>query len=325
MDSITAIVALIVSFFCVYYGANYFIEGAAAVARKLKVSSLVIALTVVAFGTSAPELVVGIMSSIRHTYDLSVGNLLGSSFADVTLVLGVAALIKPIRIKMDFLRQEFPFVIVAGALIFLLSSDGTLTWGDGVILVLTFFIYLYYTLIVRMLEEKITPKDEIVETAELRKLNILDGQTFRRNLMYLVGGLFVLTLGAYWLIDSAVTISNILHIPALIIGVTLISMGTVMPEFITNIVASFKEKEEDIQVGNSLGSLIFNIMFLFGIFAIIHPISIPSNLIHFELPALLAIGILLIPLMRRNFVLGRFEGTLLVCLYIAYIVKQFYF
>jgi cation:H+ antiporter len=294
------------------------------VAKRLRMPPLVIALTVVAFGTSAPELFVGIMSSIKHTYDLSVGNLLGSSFADITLVLGIAALIRPIRIKADFLRREFPFVIVAGVLIFFLSTDGMLTWGDGVILILTFAVYLYYTLIVRILEDKLHPQEERIETAELKRLKIIDAQTFRRNIVYLLGGLFVLTLGAYWLIESAVAIATSLHIPQLVIGVTLISIGTVMPEFITSIVAAFKG-DEDIQVGNSLGSLIFNVMFLFGIFAILHPITIPSNILYFELPALLSIGVLLIPLMRRNFVLGRFEGALLVLLYIAYTVKQFWF
>jgi len=315
---------LVVSFFCVYFGAMYLIDGSVALARRFKVPSMLIGLFIVAWGTSTPEFFVGIVSFLKGVGELSVGNLLGSSFFDVTLVLGVVALIRPIHIKVDFLRREFPFVIVASVLLFLLASDGVLTWGDGLILLLTFGVYVYYTFVVRMLERKANPDDEGIEQRELAGLRLIGDKSFRLNVIYVVGGLFVLVLGAHWLTDSAVSIAQMLRLPQLVIGVTFISMGTVLPELVTGVMASFRG-EEDIEVGNALGSLIFNLLFLFGFFALLRPIVIPVNLLWFELPALVGIGILLIPLMRRNFVLGRFEGSLLVLLYVVYMAKQFFF
>jgi len=163
-------VALFVSFFAVYYGAIYVIDGSAGMARKFKVPSLIIALTIVAFGTSVPEIFIAVISYFKGVAQVSVGNLLGSSFLDVTLVLGIVALIRPIHIKVDFLRKEFPFVIIAGALIFLLASDGTLQWGDGIILLITFCTYIYYTLIVELLEQKVKPSEGRLQEEELKKL-----------------------------------------------------------------------------------------------------------------------------------------------------------
>ena len=318
------IVALVVSFLCTYYGAMYFIDGSAALAKRFRVPVLVIGLTIVAFGTSVPEMFVAIVSYFKGVPTLSVGNLLGSSFADISLVLGIVALIRPIHIKVDFLRREFPFVIVAAVLLFLLASDGELTWGDGLILILSFCVYLYYTLIVRMLENKVRPSEEIIEEKELRKLQLLEAESKKVSLFYLFGGLITLLLGAHWLTDSAVTLARYLQVSDFVIGITLISFGTVLPELITGIMASVKG-EEDIEVGNALGSFIFNILFIFGFFTLLQPIAIPINWLFFEIPVMLGVGILLIPLMRRNFTLGRLEGILLILIYLVYISKQILF
>lgn len=318
-------VALFVSFFAVYYGAIYVIEGSAGMARKFKIPSLIIALTIVAFGTSVPEIFIAIVSYFKGVAQVSVGNLLGSSFLDITLVLGVVALIRPIHIKVDFLRKEFPFVIVAGLLIFLLASDGTLQWGDGIILLIMFSIYIYYTLIVELLEQKVKPSEGRLQEEEMKKLNILANESYRTSVFYLIGGLVILAVGVYWMVESAVSLASHFNVPAFIIGITIISLGTVMPELITGIIASIKG-EEEIEVGNALGSFIFNLMFIFGFLTLlVQKIDIPLNLLYFEIPLMLAVCVLLIPLMRRNFVLGRLEGALLILIYAIYLSKQVWF
>src|SRR3989304_4511548 len=223
-------VALFVSFFAVYYGAIYVIDGSAGMARKFKVPSLIIALTIVAFGTSVPEIFIAVISYFKGVAQVSVGNLLGSSFLDVTLVLGIVALIRPIHIKVDFLRKEFPFVIIAGALIFLLASDGTLQWGDGIILLITFCTYIYYTLIVELLEQKVKPSEGRLQEEELKKLKIFDHESYRTSTFYLLGGLVILAVGVYWMVESAVSLAHHFNVPEFIIGITIISLGTVLPE-----------------------------------------------------------------------------------------------
>jgi cation:H+ antiporter len=298
-------------------GADWLIQGATTLAKKFKVPDIVIGLTVVALGTSLAELFVNIMASFSGTSDVAMGNILGSNNVNVLLILGLAAVIYPLKVKNNTIWKEIPLCILAAVLVFVLTNDtmfnqytfNELSKTDGVVLLSFFGVFLYYTY---YLAKNSEPLEEWTD--------IKTDKSAGRALFHLGTGLVCLVVGAKMVVASAVTLATHLGVSEALIGLTIVAVGTSLPELATSVVASVK-KNADIAVGNIVGSNIFNIFFILGISALIRPLS--YNLT-FNKDAILGIAasVLMFFFMftgqRRIF--DRWEGVLFVMAYLAYTV-----
>ncbi|MFH1175097.1 MAG: calcium/sodium antiporter [archaeon] len=306
------------SMFCLYVGANYLVDNSASLARKLGISALVVGLTFVAIGTSIPELFIGIVSEINHVPNLSLGNLLGASIAVLSLVLGIAACIAPIKIHISTLQNEIPFLILGIMLVFLLSMDGILGGLDGVLLLVFLIVYLANTFIV---SKQNRYDDQRIVDIELTELLIIRGKKNRHYVFFILVGAIIVAVGAHFMVETALAFAHALHVPELLIGMTLVSIGTTLPELVTGIVSALKH-HEDLELGTLLGSAMFNMLGILGIICLLSPIAVPRTVLFIDLPVLFAIAVILYPLMRRNFVIHRYEGVILIILYCVYVAQM---
>lgn len=311
---ISVLFLIVVGFILLLKGADWLVDGSSSIARKLKVTQLVVGLTVVAFGTSAPELFVNIFSSINGKADIAIGNILGSNIVNILLILGISAVIYPLSLKQSTVRKEIPLSFLA-IIVFVLLANGEfvnnsfsgLTRIDGLVLVAFFLFFLYY--IFALSKEK-------VETfgAEIRLYSL------PRSLMLIVFGLAGLLLGGKWIVGSAVAIGSILGISEAVIALTVVAVGTSLPELATSAVAAYKGRA-DIAVGNIVGSNIFNIFWILGISAIIRPLPF-SKILFFDAGVVIFATLLLYLFMfvGKRHILERWQGIVFILLYIGYIV-----
>lgn len=308
-------ILLLAGFVLLIKGADFLVEGAVSIARRLKISDLVIGLTVVAFGTSTPELFVNLVAGMRGSTALAVGNVLGSNIANILLILGFAAVIYPLRVTREVVRREIPFSLLAIVVLGLLANDrlidlaagSQLTRSDGLVLLCFFVIFLYYN----FSQAGAIPEMEAQIPARIYGL-------LWSSLM-VVGGLAALTLGGHWIVEGAVTIATGFGLSEEVVGLSIVAVGTSLPELATSAVAATK-KNADIAVGNVVGSNIFNIFFVLGISATVRPIgfSPQSNL---DLLAVVFASLLLFLFMfsgRRRRV-DRWEGAVALVIYVGYI------
>lgn len=319
-------ILLILGFLLLIKGANYLVEGASALAKRLKVSDLVIGLTIVAFGTSTPELVVNIIASLKGNTDIAIGNILGSNIANIFFILGISAIICPLIISKNTVWKEIPLSLLATVVLGVLSNDtfingapnSILNRSEGIIFIFFFIIFLYYIFGIAKdgIKESIEKKEEAVKEHSLSILAI-----------YIVGGLFGLVLGGKWIVDSAVTIATHLGVSEALIGLTVVAIGTSLPELATSAIAAYK-KNADIAIGNIVGSNIFNIFWILGISAIIKPLPFDPARNLDVLMTIFASLLLFIfaftqkkrSLVFKQNVLERWEGILFVAIYISYII-----
>jgi len=249
-------------------GAEYFVKGSSSLAKKLGVSDFAIGLTVVAIGTSTPELFVSIVSAIKGSGDLLLGNLLGSNLSNVMLILGTSALIYPLAVRNRTLWKEIPFIFFLTALVgFLLNSKNhikSLGAAEGLILIMFFVIFLYYVYT--------TSKNDEAEITgiETEKWHVITLQ--------IIGGLTALILGAKWMVSGAVDIAKIFNVTESLVGITITAIGTSVPELATSIAAALKRKR-DIAIGNIIGSNIFNLSLILGVSSLIRPLTFSTNLL----------------------------------------------
>ena len=292
-----------------FLGGEGLIRGSSNLAIKLGITPLVVGLTVVAFGTSAPELVVSLKAAILGNSSISLGNVVGSNIANIALILGVAALIKPLDVHAIVIRREILIMIGFSVLLILFLLDGELGLIDGIIFL---SLLIFYTVInIIMARKEKTPEVDIVFNDKLRsKLGIPS------SIILMIGGLGLLVLGADYFLQSAVAIAKLFNVSDAIIGLTIVSIGTSLPELITSIVASYK-RESDIIIGNVIGSNIFNILLILGITTIIIPIS-SSGITYIDLGTMLFTAIILLPLSKSGFLITRLEGASLLLGYFGY-------
>ncbi len=309
---------LIAGIICLIKGADFLVDGSSSLAKKLGIPTLIIGLTVVAFGTSMPELVVNVISSIQGTGDVAFGNILGSNMANILLILGITALITKLKIQHSTTYKEIPFSLLAVIMLFIFSSIflfnktiiNSLLRIEGMILLLFFFIYLYYVF-------KLTKKN---------KSDLTDGKIEIKKhsrlviFLMILGGLIGLYFGGKWTVDGAVIIARSFGLSEFLISSTVIAIGTSLPELITSITAALK-KDVDLAVGNIVGSNIFNILWVLGLTATIKPIPFPI-FAFFDIAVLLFVTLLLFLFMfiGRKHELERWQGATFVMLYISYIV-----
>lgn len=292
-------------------GAEGLVRGSASVALRLGVAPLVVGLTIVAFGTGSPELVVSVSAALEGNSPIALGNVVGSNISNVALILGTAAIVAPMTVRAEVIKREVPIMIAVSAFLWLLIYDGELSRIDGAILFAGSVAYTFLTYRLSQKKEKKEVEDEFEEAFEPSKKSVW------LDIVFIAAGLALLVLGANVLLSGAVTIAKRFGISEVVIGLTIIAIGTSLPELATSVLAALK-KESDIAFGNAIGSNVLNILAVLGITAIIQPIS-AGEIRALDLGAMLGSAALLFLLLGRNFRLDRIEGTLLLIGYIIYI------
>lgn len=300
-------------------GAELFVRGSSRLAARMGVSSLVIGLTVVSFGTSAPELAISIQSGLDGQTDLLIGNIVGSNICNVLLILGVSALITPLVVDQKLVRQDVPLMIGIALLLWIISLDGSISRMESVGFVLLLLAYIGFQIYQSRRETSERVKQEYEEAlGEPEKIN---KRHWLFHLVLIISGLALLILGAQWLVDSAIEIARFLGISSVIIGLTIVSVGTSLPEVATSVLAGLKG-ERDIAVGNVVGSNIFNILCILGISGSILPeaIAVPSGILAFDLPVMIAVSIACLPVFFTGYTIARWEGFVFLGYYVAYTI-----
>jgi cation:H+ antiporter len=286
-----------------YYGAEYLVSGSSSLALSYGVRPLVIGMTVVAFATSMPELMVSLLAAIGGSSDIAAGNIIGSNIANIGLILGSAALIAPLAVDSSMLKREIPYVIGASLLLILFSMDGVLGFGNGFVLFLLLLVFLGYCLFSARRDPLGGPAAAEVVAREKR------GR--KKDLFLILLGIVGLGVGAELMVRSAVTIARAFGISELVIGLTIVAMGTSLPELAASLMSAWKG-EMDLSIGNVIGSNIFNILFVLGVCPMIRPLVVDPSLLRFELPVMLAFTVALVPMILHRSTLGRRKGGLLV-------------
>lgn len=303
---ITSLTLLILSLMALYIGAGWLVQGSSALALKAKISPLVIGLTIVAFGTSAPELAVSLGATLRGQGDIAIGNIVGSNIFNIGVILGVSATICPLQVKKQLLRIDIPIMLAATILFTILFWNGTLDRKEGLFFLTGIIIYTLLSLLYSRKQEE----EPNLELEEQPKHWAVDTLT-------IISGLVVLVFASRLLVDNAVSIAKELGVSEAVIGLTIVAAGTSMPELATSVVATYKHKT-DIAIGNIVGSNLFNILAIAGSCSLIHPIE-AKNVNYIDLLVMLAISILLLPLMKSGQKISRTEGVALILFYVIYL------
>ena len=294
-----------------YFGADWLVKGASRLAITLNVQPVIVGLTVVAFGTSLPEFVVSFIGAMRELPDIALGNIVGSNIVNIGFIIGLSAIIFPLSVYMKLLKFEVPFMIFAAFLLFIFSINGTVSRMDSILFAVIFSGYIAYTI---RAAKKETP-DVAGEYREFLRVR----DSIKKDIVLIIAGLAVLIAGAEILLISAVSIARAMGISELIIGMTIVAVGTSLPELATSAVAAFK-READISIGNIVCSNIFNILFILGVTGIIRPVSVHPEAWRLHMPVMIFFSLLLFIFMKTGNVISRAEGAVMVLLYIGYLM-----
>jgi len=297
-------------------GAELLVRGASRLATALGIPALVVGLTVVAVGTSSPEIAVAIQSSFNGQADIALGNVVGSNIANVLLILGLTALVAPLVVPQLLIRQDVPIVIGVSALVFLLSLDGSLGRFDGALLLGGIVAYIVF--VVRQ-SRKESARVKAEYQAEFGVAQVHATQGWPRSVALALVGLGLLIVGASWLVDGAVAFARVLGVSELIIGLTVVAVGTSLPEVATSMLASLRG-ERDIAVGNVVGSCIFNLLLVLGLMALIAPSGVPVPVAarNFDMPVMLVTAVACLPIFINGHTIYRWEGGLFLGYYASY-------
>lgn len=297
------------------YGADSLVKGSSSLAKKAGLSNIFIGLTIVAFGTSMPELVVNVLASFKGNNDLAIGNIIGSNISNILLILGISAIIYPLVVKRGTITKEIPFALLAVVVVFILGNDflfdglqrSLMSRADGLILLCFFAIFIYYTIGI----SKAAPssEDEPVKT-----------YAYPVTISLIIGGLLGLVIGGNFLVDSSVAIARFFHVSEALIGLTIVAVGTSLPELATSAIAATR-KHSDIAIGNIVGSNIFNIFWILGVSATINPLSFSPKLnIDVFINTLITLLLLIYMFVGKKNILQRWQGATMVGLYACYVI-----
>jgi len=311
-------ILFVIGIFLLIKGADYLVDGSSSLAKKFKVPTLVIGLTIVAFGTSMPELIVNILASLKGNGDIAFGNIVGSNIANILLILGITATIKLLKVQHSTTWKEIPFSLLAAIVLLVFASTmfldklaiSSILRFEGIILLLFFAIFLYYVIELAR-RNKSQMKDDKLEIKKLSSLKIF---------LYILGGLVALYFGGKLVVEGAVALARLFGMSEYFISLTIVAVGTSLPELVTSIIAALKG-DSDMAIGNVVGSNIFNIFWILGVSALIAPITIPTFAI-IDLLVLLGTTFLLFLFMfiGRKHELERWQGMVFILMYVAYIV-----
>jgi cation:H+ antiporter len=300
-----------------YYGAEWLVRGASRIARGLGISALIVGLTVVAFGTSAPELVVSLVAAVEDRPDVTIGNVLGSNILNILVIVGISALVRPLAVQMILLLRETPLMIASTLLIPVVAWDGLVSRWDGTILLGLFVAYIAF--MVRLARRELPRTDEQFRSLE-QHWGVGPTRLFRwRDVAFVVAGMMGLLVGARMLVAAAVAFAEAAGISELVVGITIVAVGTSLPELATSLVAGFR-RESDIALGNIVGSNIFNSLIILGLAAVVRPLSVDPGLMRFEIPVMIAASVLFLPLAYTRLRVDRWEGAVLLGGYVLFAV-----
>lgn len=305
------VLLLVAGLACLVIGAEALVRGASRLAAMLGMSPLVIGLTVVAFGTSAPELAVSVESALAGQGSIAVGNVVGSNIFNVLFILGLSALIVPLTVARQLIRLDVPLMIALSVLAWFFSLDNLVSHTEGLLLASGLLIYVVF--LIRQGRRDRSQQDE----------GSLGEETISRHwlwdLVWVVGGLALLVLGSRWFVGSAVSFAQSLGVSEAIVGLTIVAAGTSMPELVTSIVAAVRG-QRDIAVGNVVGSNVFNIMGVLGVASLVSPggIEVAPSVVHFDIPMMVVVAFSCLPIFFTGGVISRTEGALFMAYYAAY-------
>ncbi len=322
------ILLLIGGLILILLGANGLTDGAASVAKRFHIPSIVIGLTIVAFGTSAPELAVSVSSALKGSADIAIGNVVGSNIFNTLMIVGCTALFAPIVITRNTLRKEIPLCILSSIVLLICANDvflnkapeNILNRADGLLLLCFFVIFMGYTFAIAFKPATATQTEQIKPPTTEEEETEVKSLPWWKSILYIIGGLAALIFGGQLFVDGATGIARNLGVSESIIGLTLVAGGTSLPELATSIVAALK-KNPEIAIGNAIGSNLFNIFFVLGCSASITPLHL-NGITNFDLFTLVSSGILLwlFGLFFAKRTITRIEGGIMVLCYVAYMV-----
>ena len=307
------LILFVLGFVLLIVGAQALVNGASSIGTRLKISQMVMGLTVVALGTSLPELIVNVFASFAGNSALAIGNVLGSNITNTLLVVGTAAVIMPVSMGRQTLKRDIPFSLFVLVILFLLANDSlfgradSINRVDGLILLLLMAVFLY----VLFTNKK---ADDLLKDVEIKKISL------PLSILYIVGGSVALYYGGKWVVDGALVVARGMGISETAMGLTLVSGATSLPEWVTSILAA-RKKNADMALGNAIGSNILNVLLVLGVTALIRPVAYTANL-NIEIGLVFLSGVMLLIFARAGKVknqLNRLEGILLILLYIAFI------
>ena len=307
-------VLLIIGFLLLIKGADLFVSGASSIAKTFKIPTLIIGLTIVAFGTSAPEAAVSITGAFKGANDITVGNVVGSNIFNLLVVVGVAAMISPLKVKRSIISKEFPFTLLAAFALIILGLDtqyhgykeNILTRADGIMLLLLLGIFMYY-----LIELALTSREEATDEE-------YEEMPLPKSILLSIIGVVGIIIGGQFVVDAATDIALSWGMSESLIGLTIVAVGTSLPELVTSIVAALKG-ESDIALGNVVGSNIFNIFFVLGLSSTIHEITINGD-VFFDMFIMLAATFITYGFAISKRSINKLEGGFLVFLYVCYMI-----
>ncbi len=309
---------LIIGFLFLIKGADIFVEGASTIAKKFNVPPMVIGLTIVAMGTSAPEAAVSITSSLAGQNDMSIANVVGSNFFNILVVLGVSSIIAKLPVQKDTIKNDTPFLILVSLLLLIFGLNLKLGRLEGFMLLALFTLFLIKTVKSGMKSNNSDTDTSSSEAAVAIDISQEDHVSIPKTILLCIIGAIGIIFGGDLVVNSATNIATSFGMSANLVGLTIVAVGTSLPEFVTSVVAT-KKGETDIAIGNVIGSNLFNILLVLGLSASIHPITM-STLAFIDIVFMLAITILLYIFMKKDNSLVKKQGILLVVLYIAYMI-----
>lgn len=314
-----AILLLIAGLVLLVVGAELLVKGASRLAAAMGISPLVIGLTIVAFGTSSPEMAVSVMSSLNGNTEIAVGNVVGSNIFNVLFILGLAGIITPLVVAQQLIRLDVPLMMGASLLMMMMAWNGTISQLEGIALFAGIIGYTVFLIRQSQKEKSKVVKDQY--KAEFGESKGKQPTNYLFNGLLVIAGLVLLVLGSRWLVNGAVDIARSLGVSDLIVGLTIVAAGTSMPEVATSVIASIRG-ERDIAVGNVVGSNLFNILCVLGLTAMVSKGGLPvsSSALHFDIPVMIAVALACLPIFFTGNIISRWEGFVFLGYYIAYTV-----
>lgn len=308
-------ILLLVGFILLIKGADYFVEGASEIARILRIPPILIGLTIVAFGTSSPEAAVSIGAAIKGNNGIALGNVVGSNIFNISFIIGITALLNPLQVERETVKKEIPFALLSSILLLVLAADirlqgyqaNTITRADGIVFLAFFSIFICY-----LLEVALHSREQSTEEIKKPAGNMI------KQILFAGGGLGAIILGGEIVIRNSIKIAQQFGMSETLIGLTIVAVGTSLPELITSVVAALK-KQSEIAVGNIVGSNIFNILFILGISSIITSMPVEPK-IFFDLNLMIGYTALLLIFSRTHHKITKAEGLVLLFSYILYTV-----
>lgn len=309
---VSSVISILIGLAILTVGAELLVRGGASLALRLGISPLVIGLTIIAMGTGSPEFVVSLEAALKGNSGIALGNVIGSNIANIALILGCSALVKPMVVKAQILRREMPVLMAVSAFLVIVMWDGVLSRIDGGLLTLGFIAYTAGAYFLTQGGESKEVEDEYSEAVTPT------GRAGWVDALFVAGGLVALLIGANIFVGGAVDIAKVAGLSEAVIGLTIVAIGTSLPELATSVVASYRD-EADISFGNAIGSNVFNVLGVLGIAAMISPIT-ADGIRSLDIGVFIGTVVILWAMLGRAYLLGRFEGIVLLMGYVIYVV-----